>query len=92
MRKTSNYITATLDNDYSNWLVDMEWALQETAIDYRLPYLEFDKFVQLACRVIKVYDISDKGKTKTFPLVCEKMKEFIKTPFGKQALKEILSN
>lgn len=69
--------------------VDMSDVIGELAIDYNIPYLTFESFIELGKRVARIYDLCDHGKKITFHEMCEYINIFIRTPFGKKVLDDI---
>ena len=70
--------------------VDMTDVIGHLAIEYNLPYLNFDDFVILAKRVVKIYNLEAQSRQIPFSTLCSYITSYVDTPWGRKALRELI--
>ncbi len=69
--------------------VDMTDVIGTIAIEYNLPYMRFEKFVELGKHVKRVYNLDTQANTILCSELCEYIAKYIQTPFGAKVAHEL---
>lgn len=72
--------------------VNMEQVIGNIAIEYNIPLLKFDELVYLCKKTVIVFNLDQQAKKIPFTTLCDYVKLFIQTPFGKKILEQIIDN
>lgn len=72
--------------------VDMQDVVGDMAQEHGIPVLQFQDLVTLGKRAVNVYGLHSEAKKISFDEMCEAIKEYISTPFGRNTLKNITNN
>ncbi len=76
-----------MDHKYD--YVDMTDVIGTLAIEHGLPYMRFDKLVELGKYTALVYGLNKEGTRIPFAVLCEYIEKYIATPFGAKVAREL---
>ncbi len=77
-------------NNHEDMYVDMRDVIGDLVYEYGIPILSFDNLVALGQRVVIVYKLDHLARRITFDEICYYICEYIRTPFGRKVLEEIV--